>query len=40
MMVLALGSCLLLLLVRLPPRTTTNPAIAVGTGRIHAGQAD
>ena len=41
MMIMALGSCMLLLLVRTqPPRAPTKPAIAVGTAGVRAGPAD
>jgi MFS transporter, DHA2 family, multidrug resistance protein len=40
MMILALGSCLVLLLVRLPPRRVTMPAIAVESGNMRVGPAD
>jgi hypothetical protein len=38
MMIMALGSCMVLLLVRQPPRPATKPAIRVG-GRKHPSQA-
>ena len=39
MMIMALGSCIMLLLVRSPPLPSPKPAIAVGGG-MRAGQAD
>ena len=39
MMIMALGSCILLLLVRPPPLPTPKPAIVVGSG-VRPGQAD
>ena len=40
MMIMAIGSCMLLLPIRAPPRPATKPAIAIGGANPRPGPAD